>query len=127
MFEHAVEYNQQFAHGRGQRRLFRLASCKQPLVEVPDSRVVAAGYQRSHVEGGPHPGASAPDGAFAPQGATVAVVGGHAHKGGDLRRRFNVPSSGRLAGRVREICSPAPGTVRSRSSFSRHTGLRRKV
>ncbi len=46
MFEHAVEYNQQFAHERGQRHLFRLASCQQPLVEVPDSRVVAAGYQR---------------------------------------------------------------------------------
>ena len=45
MFEHAVEYNQQFAHGRDQRHLFRLASCQQPLVEVPDSRVVAAGYQ----------------------------------------------------------------------------------
>ena len=81
MFEHAVEYNQQFAHGRDQRHLFRLASCQQPLVEVPDSRVVAAGYQRSHVEDGPHPGASAPDGAFAPPGATVPVVGGHAHKG----------------------------------------------
>ena len=78
MFEHAVEYNQQFAHGRDQRHLFRLASCQQPLVEVPDSRVVAAGYQRSHVEDGPHPRASAPDGAFAPQGATVPVVGGPA-------------------------------------------------
>ena len=54
MFEHAVEYNQQFAHGRDQRHLFRLASCQQPLVEVPDSRVVTAGYQRSHVEDGPH-------------------------------------------------------------------------
>ena len=53
MFEHDVEYNQQFAHGRDQRHLFRLASCQQPLVEVPDSRVVAAGYQRSHVEDGP--------------------------------------------------------------------------
>ena len=50
MFEHAVEYTQQFAHGRDQRHLFKLASCQQPLVEVPDSRVVAAGYQRSHVE-----------------------------------------------------------------------------
>ena len=55
MFEHAVEYNQQFAHGRDQRHLFRLASCQQPLVEVPDSRVVAGGDQRSHVEDGPAP------------------------------------------------------------------------
>ena len=78
MFEHGVEHNQQFAHGRDQRHLFRLTSCQQPLVEVPNSRVVAAGYQRSHVEDGPHPGASAPDGAFAPPGAAVAVVGSHA-------------------------------------------------
>ena len=49
MIEHGVEYNQQFAHGRDQRHLFRLTSCQQPLVEVPNSRVVAAGYQRSHV------------------------------------------------------------------------------
>ena len=32
MFEHGVEYNQQFAHGRDQRHLFRLTSCQQPLV-----------------------------------------------------------------------------------------------
>ena len=63
---------------------FRLTSCQQPLVEVPNSRIVAAGYQRSHVEDGPHPGASAPDGAFAPQGAAVAVVVSHADQGGDL-------------------------------------------
>ena len=50
MFEHGVERNQQFAYGRDQRHLFRLTSCQQPLVEVPNSRVVAAGYQRSHVE-----------------------------------------------------------------------------
>ena len=47
MFEHGVEHNQQFAHGRDQRHFFRLTNCQQPLVEVPDSRVVAAGYQRS--------------------------------------------------------------------------------
>ena len=63
---------------------FRLAGCQQPLVEVPDSRVVAGGHQGSHVEDGPHPGASAPDGAFVPPGAAVAVVGSHAHQGGDL-------------------------------------------
>ena len=84
MFEHGVERNQQFAHGRDQRHLFRLTSCQQPLVEVPNSRVVAAGYQRSHVEDGPHPGASAPDGAFASKGAAVAVVGSHADQGSNL-------------------------------------------
>ena len=37
-------------------------------------------------------------------------------------RRSRVPSSGN-ARMVREICSPTPGTVRKRSSFSRHTEL----
>ena len=76
VFEHGVEYDQQFAHARDERHLLRFTGCQQPLVEILDSRVMAAGYQRSHVEDGPHPGASAPDGAFAPQGATAAVVGG---------------------------------------------------
>ena len=65
MFEHGVEHNQQFAHGRDRRHLFRLINCQPPLVKIPNSGVVAADYQRSHVEDGPHPGASAPDGAFA--------------------------------------------------------------
>ena len=126
MFEHAVEYNQQFAHGRDQRHLFRLASCQQPLVEVPDSRVVAAGYQRSHVEDGPHPGASAPDGAFAPQGATVPVVGGHAHKGGNLPaiQRAQLWQIGQQS--EGDLLSDT-GNGAEQSSFSRHTGLRRKV
>ena len=67
VFGHGVEYDQQFAHARDERYLLRLAGCQQPSVEVSDSKVVAGGYQPSHVEDGPHPRASAPDGAFAPQ------------------------------------------------------------
>ena len=61
-------------------------ACRMPAASgrSPDSRVVAGGHQGSHVEDGPHPGASAPDGTFAPPGAAVAVVGSHAHQGGDL-------------------------------------------
>ena len=44
----------------------------------------AAGYQRTHVQGGADPGASTPDGAFAPQGAAVPVEGSHPYQGGDL-------------------------------------------
>ena len=68
MFEHGVERNQQFAHGRDQRHLFRLTSCQQLLVEVPDSRVVAAGYQRSHVRGRPAPGSVRPRRCVCPAG-----------------------------------------------------------
>ena len=54
MFQHGVEYGQQFAHTRDQRQFLGLSGCQQPLVEVPDGRVVTAGYQGSHVEDGPH-------------------------------------------------------------------------
>ena len=84
MLEDGVEDNEQFAHTSDQGHLFRFTGRQQLLVEVADDRVVAAGHQRSHIEDGPHPGASAPDGAFATQGATVPVEGSHAHQGGDL-------------------------------------------
>ena len=71
MLEHGVEDNQQLAHAGGEIQLLRPTSGQQPLVEVPDDGIEAAGYQRSHVEGGAYPGASAPNGAFAPQRAAV--------------------------------------------------------
>ena len=55
-----------------------------PVVEVLDDGVEAAGYQRSHVQGGTDPGASTPDGAFASESAAVPVEGSHSHQGGDL-------------------------------------------
>ena len=64
MLEHRVEYDEQLAHASCEGQLLRLTSGQQPLVEVPDDRVVAAGDQRSHVQGSADPGASAPDGAF---------------------------------------------------------------
>jgi hypothetical protein len=43
------------------------------------------------------------------------------------RWRFNVPNSGRSSRRVRAQTGPIPGTLRSSSSRSRHTGLARSV
>ena len=84
MLEHGVENNRQLAHASCEGQLLRLTSGQQPLVEVPYDRIEAAGCQRPHVQGGTNPGASAPDRAFAPQGATVPVEGSHSHQGGDL-------------------------------------------
>ena len=75
MLEHGIEDDQQLAHTRCEGQLLRFTSGQQPSVEVPDDGVVAAGYQRSHVQGSADPGTSAPDGAFAPQGAAVPVEG----------------------------------------------------
>ena len=84
MLEHGVADNEQLAHAGCEGQLLRLTSIQKPLVEVPYEGVEAAGYQRSHVQGGSDPGASTPDGAFAPQRAAVPVEGSHTHQGGDL-------------------------------------------
>ena len=79
-----------------------------------------SGSQLAPMERGPwraHPRSSGP------QRATVPVEGATPTRAA-ICRRSRVPSSGRYARRVREICSPTPGTVRRRSSFSRHTGRR---
>ena len=73
MFEHAVDYISSLRMDATSATFFGFSDANSPLIEVRDSRVVAAGYQRSHVEDGPHQGVSAPDGAFAPQGATVRL------------------------------------------------------
>ena len=86
VLEHGVQDGQQLAHAGGQRHLLRLPGRQETLVEISDDRVVAAGYHRSHVEGCADPSPSAPDGAFAPQGAAVPIEGSHAHQGSDLSR-----------------------------------------
>ena len=126
MLEHGVEDDQQLAHTSDEGHLLGLAGREQPLIEVPYDGVVAAGYQRPHVEGAAHSGTSAPDTPFAPQGAAVTVEGSHPHQGGDLPA-FQSAQLRQYARRLRESCSPTPGTVRNRSSFSRHTGLSRRV
>ena len=58
MFEHRVEDDQQLAHAGCEGQFLRLTCCQQPLIEVADRGVVAAGNQSSHVEGGSDAGAS---------------------------------------------------------------------
>ena len=50
VFEHGVEYDQQFAHARDERHLLRLAGCQQLLVEVADIHLAADGYHAMSVE-----------------------------------------------------------------------------
>src|SRR3989304_8308115 len=73
MFEHGVQYGQELAHAGGQGHLLRLAGRQEPLIEGPDHGVEAGGYQGGHIEGRPHGGPSAPDGAPASQGTAVPV------------------------------------------------------
>ena len=84
MLEHRVEDDEKLAHTGGESQFLRLAAGQQSLVEAADDGVAATGYQRSHVQGSSNSGAPTPDGAFAPQGATVPVEGSHTDQGGDL-------------------------------------------
>ena len=84
MLDHGVEDGQQLAHASYEGYLLGLASGQQPLIKGSNEGIVAAGYQRPHVEGRSHLGASTPDSALAPQRAAVPIEGSHSHQGGDL-------------------------------------------
>ena len=86
--------------------------------------------QRSHVQGGRGPSARhRPQTVRLPRMdmPAVPVEGSHSHQGGDLAPQFRVPNSGGGTSRVRESCSPTPGTVREQvvpnAPLSSHTGL----
>ena len=84
MLEHGVEDDEQLTHAGCEGQLLRLPSGQQPLIEVADDGVEATSCQRPHVQDCAYPGASAPDGPLASQGAAVPVEGSHSHQGGDL-------------------------------------------
>ena len=84
IFDHGVQDGEQFTHASDQGHFLRLTDRQQPLVEVADDGIVTGRGQGPHVENTPNPGASAPDGASASQGAAVPVEGRHAHQGRDL-------------------------------------------
>ena len=81
---HAVEYGQQLAHAGDECNFLGLAGRKESLLEDPDHRVVASGYQRSHVKCRPHPRPAAPYGASASHNPALPVDGGHSNEGGYL-------------------------------------------
>lgn len=58
-----------------------------------------------------------------PRRVPLSQLNGHTPTKALMPWRFSVPSSGRLAIRVRVLTGPMPGTLFKRSSFSRHTAL----
>lgn len=79
--EYGVEDHKQLPHARHKRHLLGLTGLKQPLVEVLESRVVAAANQSRHVESFSDPSSATPDGPTASEGAGVSVEGSDAHQG----------------------------------------------
>ncbi|GEM_PF-4059944 len=76
---HRVEYRQQLPHTRHQRDFTRLASRRQPLVELPYHWIVPPCARRRHVQRSSHSGAPSPDAAPASVRSTVPVHRRNAH------------------------------------------------
>ena len=112
---------------RGERDFPGYASRQHPLIKGPDRRVAPAGDQRARVERHPHSRPTTPERAPSPHGCGCPDLMGATPTRAAIRFRFEAPNSGRYVSKDRDSCSPPPGTERSRSSLSRHTGLRRSV
>ena len=84
ILEHEIEDGQELAHAGNGGDFEGLAGGDQAVGEGLDGGVEAHGGQGGHVEGGADVRPAAEDGAFAAQGARIAVERGDADEGGDL-------------------------------------------
>ena len=73
VLEHGVEDDRQLWDAGCEGRFLGFACSQQPLVDIPDDGIEAAGCPRVQVQEGTDPGASAPDGALAPRGARLRL------------------------------------------------------
>jgi len=73
MFKHSIKDNEQFTHTSSKGDLLGFTCCQQPLIEGANDRVMAGGYQYSHIEGGTDTGAATPNCTFPAQGTTIPV------------------------------------------------------
>src|SRR4051794_15067169 len=84
---YGVEDKEQLPHARHQGYLLGLARGQETLVKLLYLWVVAAGDQRSHVEGFSNPGPATPHGAPASESTGVTVERCHAYQGRKLSGR----------------------------------------
>ena len=84
---HSVEDREQLPHARYQRNLLGLASGQEALVERSDDGVVAAGYQRPHVERLPDPRPATPHAPATSQSARIPVERSNAHQSREFSGR----------------------------------------
>ena len=105
MFHHGVQDRQPLAHTGRQGHLLGVAGGTSADVEGFEHRVVLDGDQRPHRQDGAPRGAPAPDGAAPPQGATVAIEGGHPAQGGEA---LAAPRAHRRLIEPQRPCTPGP-------------------
>ena len=73
MFKHSIQDNEQFTHTSSKGDLLGFVSSQQSLIEDTYNRVMTAGYQCSHIEGGTDMGAATPNCTFPAQCTTIPV------------------------------------------------------
>ena len=80
VLDHGIEHRQELAH-TGQRDLCSLPRSPQTLVKRFEYWIIAHRHQGTHVQGGPHMGASPPGRPTASEGTAIAIQGRHADQG----------------------------------------------
>jgi len=70
-----IESEEKFSHHGSESDFVRFAVAAQTLIEVAQDQVVPSSHQCGHVQAATQGETSTKDGAFAAQGATVAVKG----------------------------------------------------
>jgi len=73
MFKHSIKDNEQFTHTSSKGNLLGFTCGQQLLIGGTYDRVMTAGYQCSHIEGGTDTGAATPNCTFPAQGTTIPV------------------------------------------------------
>src|SRR5262249_54209539 len=73
MLQHGIENRQHLMHARRQSDFFEFPCSEQPLIKDFDLWIKPGRHERAHVQHGAHMRATAPDGAPASQGPTVAI------------------------------------------------------
>ena len=124
MFHHVVENREPLSHTGGECHLLGLSCVTQALVETANDGIAAGPHQGRHVQ-------CCPDMRRPPhtmrllRSVPLSRFSGATPRSAALCFRLKVPNSGRSTISVRASPGPTPGTVRSRSSFSRQMGLSR--
>ena len=84
MLKHSIENNKQLPHASGKSHLFRLPNRTEVLIERLDNRIVACGYQGSHVQRCSDCSSPSPHCTLTSQSPTITVKRGDTYQGSYL-------------------------------------------
>ena len=80
MFKHSIKNNEQFTHTGRKGDLLGFTGSQQSLIEGTYDRVMTAGDQSCHVEGGTYTGTATPNSTFPAQCTAIPVERSHSNQ-----------------------------------------------